>query len=76
LNQREYALKGNTLFIINNNNNNNNNELLGTLFSNILSPCSSLNAKHQDPYITACKFLALYVLIFIPIDSRQIKKRF
>jgi hypothetical protein len=42
------------------------NILLSTLFSNILSRCSSFNVRDQvsHPYRTADKIIVLYILIF------------
>ena len=39
--------------------------ILSTLFSNNLSPCSSLNVSGQDshPYETTCKITVVYILI-------------
>lgn len=42
-------------------------ELLSTLFSSILSPCSSLNVRYQDPSITATKILVLVCFHFYPL---------
>ncbi|PNF19758.1 hypothetical protein B7P43_G14768 [Cryptotermes secundus] len=43
------------------------NILLSTLFSNILSPCSSLNVRDQvsHPYRTIDKIIVFYILIFM-----------
>jgi hypothetical protein len=43
------------------------NILLSTLFSNTLSPCSSLSVRDQvsHPYKTTAKIIVLYSLIFV-----------
>jgi hypothetical protein len=48
------------------------NIFLGTIFSNILSLCSSLNVRNQfsHPYRSTGKIIALYILMFTFFDSR------
>jgi hypothetical protein len=50
--------------------------ILSTLFSNILSLCSSLNVGVQvpHPYRTIGNIIVLYILMFL--DSRQEDERF
>jgi hypothetical protein len=52
------------------------NIFLGTLFSGILSLCSSLNVRDQvsHPYRTISRILVLYILIFTFLDSRREEK--
>jgi hypothetical protein len=54
------------------------NILLSTLFSNILSLCSSLSVRDQvsQPYKTAHKITVLYNLPFVSLDSNLEDKRF
>jgi hypothetical protein len=54
------------------------NTLLSTLFSNILSPCPSLNVRDQvsHPYRTTGIIIVLYILIFTFFVRRQEDKRF
>jgi hypothetical protein len=54
------------------------NILLGILFSNTLSLRSSLNVSDQvsHPYKTKGKFMVLYILTFILLDSKLENKRF
>jgi hypothetical protein len=53
------------------------NILLRTLFSNTLSPCSSLSVRDQvsHPYKIAGRIMVLYILTFTFLDSRQDDKR-
>jgi hypothetical protein len=50
------------------------NILLNTLFSNILSLCSSLNVRDQvsHPYRTTGKIIILYILVCKFLDSRRV----
>ena len=54
------------------------NIILSTLHSNILSPRSSINVSDEvsHPYKTTCKFIVLYILIFIVLDSKLEDERF
>jgi hypothetical protein len=56
------------------------NNLLGTLFSNIRSNCSSLTVWLWDqvshPYRTTAKIIVPYIIIFTYLDSRQEDKWF
>ena len=54
------------------------NILLNTLFSNNVSlPFSfKVNDQISHPYKTTCKIIVLYVLIFVPLDSKMEDKRF
>jgi hypothetical protein len=49
------------------------NILLSTLFSNILSLCSSLNVRDQvsHPYKTTDRIMVLYILTCTFLDSRR-----
>jgi hypothetical protein len=51
------------------------NILLRTLFSNTLSPRSSLNVRDQvsRPYKTTSRIMVLYILTFTLLDSRKTK---
>jgi hypothetical protein len=53
------------------------NILLRTLFSNILSLCTSLSVRDQvsHPYKTTGRIMVLYILNFTFLDSRQDEKR-
>jgi hypothetical protein len=53
------------------------NILLCTLFSNTLSPCSSLNVRDKvsHPYKTTVKIIVSYILIFTVLDSRLEHKK-
>jgi hypothetical protein len=55
-----------------------NNILLSTLFSNTLSPYSSLNVRDQvsHPCRTTGKIIVLYIIISKFFDSRREDKRF
>ena len=47
--------------------------LLSTLFSDTLSPRSSLSVSDQvsHPYKSTCKFMVLYIFMFIFLDSKS-----
>jgi hypothetical protein len=53
------------------------NILLRTLFSNVLSLCSSLNVKGQvsGPYKTTDRIKVFYILTFTFLESRREDKR-
>jgi hypothetical protein len=54
------------------------NILLGTLFSNTLNLCSSLDMRDQvtHPYKTTGRIVVLYILFSTFLDSRRQHKRF
>jgi hypothetical protein len=54
------------------------NILLGALFSDIVSLCSSLTMREQvsHPYKTTDKIIVLYIWIFTFLNSRPEDKRF
>jgi hypothetical protein len=49
------------------------NIFLMTLFPDTLHVCSSLAAKHQDPYKTRDRIMVLYILIFIFVEDGKAK---